>query len=160
MDCRAWSAAKLLPVEVYKDEPYLKLTGIACALGDALEKNNQRDQAYEVYEEALQIIKDAKNLTGEERLRAVAISSKIGELAEELKKPQEQEEKALAWAVEEVVRLVKEANAGEIDPQAESSSDTQTSLAELELPPWVSKTDVGAPLESLAIFYKRIGKLE
>ncbi|KAF9019543.1 hypothetical protein BDZ89DRAFT_1164619 [Hymenopellis radicata] len=61
---------------------------------------------------------------------------------------------AFAVAGEEVLRLVKEANDGEIDPDVDNLI-----LAELDLPPWASSTDVGAPLEALARFYRRIGKM-
>ncbi|KIY64987.1 hypothetical protein CYLTODRAFT_380096, partial [Cylindrobasidium torrendii FP15055 ss-10] len=158
---RAWSAAKQLPVETYGDEPYMKLSGVAAVLGDVLEQNGQHEEAYRIYTESLEMLKTPQTtLTPDERLRAVAISSKIGEMAETLKRPAEEEEKALQWAVEEVLRLVKEANAGEIDPQAEGSAETEKTLSELELPSWISKTDVGAPLENLAAFYKRAGKLD
>ncbi len=154
-DYRAWTTVRNLPLDTLGEEPYLKLSGVAVALADVFEQDGQLEQAYNLYQEVLKIMQDATSLTGNERLRAVAIAGKIGEHAETLKKPQAEEEKYLQWAVEEVLRLVKEANAGEIDPDVD-----QLVLAELDLPPWASSTDVGAPLEALAGFYRRIGKIE
>ncbi|KAF8884866.1 hypothetical protein CPB85DRAFT_1337628 [Mucidula mucida] len=152
---RAWTTVRNLPLDTLGEEPYLKLSGVAVALADVFEQDGQLEQAYNLYQEVLKIMQDATSLTGNERLRAVAIAGKIGEHAETLNKPQAEEEKYLQWAVEEVLRLVKEANAGEIDPDVD-----QLVLAELDLPPWASSTDVGAPLEALAGFYRRIGKID
>ncbi|KAK0474213.1 hypothetical protein IW261DRAFT_1499438 [Armillaria novae-zelandiae] len=158
---RAWETTTQLPLELLKDQPWLKISGIAVALSEALESQNEKEKAYEVYADCLTRMQEViTTLSGPERLRAVAIAGKLGEVAEELQKPADEEEKWLSWGVEEVLRLVKDANAGIIDPREDITSDNQVTLAELELPPWVDKTDVGAPLEVLAAFYARIGKVE
>lgn len=64
---------------------------MALAFADVLELSKKQQRAYEVYVHALELLQqdDVKAmLTGPERLRAVAISSKLGELAKDLKKTQ------------------------------------------------------------------------
>ncbi|KAK0494479.1 hypothetical protein EDD18DRAFT_1038976, partial [Armillaria luteobubalina] len=158
---RALETTRQLPLELLKDQPWLKISGIAVALSEALESQNEKQKAYEVYADCLTRMQEViTTFSGPERLRAVAIAGKLGEVAEELQKPADEEEKWLSWGVEEVLRLVKDASAGIIDPREDITSDNQVTLVELELPPWVDKTDVGAPLEVLAAFYARIGKVE
>lgn len=50
---RALVTANELPLERFSPEPYLKLSGIAIVLGEVLEKDNRPQEAYEVYETAL-----------------------------------------------------------------------------------------------------------
>ncbi|KAF9003197.1 hypothetical protein BDZ89DRAFT_1240601 [Hymenopellis radicata] len=134
-------------------KPYLKLSGVGIALADVFELDGELEQAYNLYQEVFKMMQDATGLTGNERLCVVAIADKIGEHAETLNKPQAEEEKHLQ-AVEEVLRLVEEANDGEIDPDVDNLV-----LADLDLPPWASLLDVGAPLEALAGFHRRIGHI-
>jgi len=62
----------------------------------------------------------------------------------------------LTWSVEEVLRLAKDI--GSSGP-GRSSEENHLVLSDLELPKWVSVTDIGAPLETLGAFYARTGKL-
>ncbi|KAE9390603.1 hypothetical protein BT96DRAFT_1002119 [Gymnopus androsaceus JB14] len=97
---RAWNTIQTLPIESLDTQPYLKITGIAVVLADVLENSNKLTRAYEVYIQALEILQKGevnKTLTGPERLRAVAISSKLGELAQVLKLPKTEAEKWLVW---------------------------------------------------------------
>jgi len=68
-----------------------------------------------------------------------------------------EEEKWLVWGVEEILRIVQ-------DSQTKSDvgmlDESRMVLAELELPGWVTTTDLGAPLEALGAFYARSGNLE
>ncbi|CAO1613353.1 unnamed protein product [Sympodiomycopsis kandeliae] len=79
----------------------------------------------------------------------------------------------LVWCVEELLRLtvpenvqqqaaLVSANQREQSKGGESaeSSPSSVSLADLDLPPWVTKTDLLASLESLGSFYARAGKTE
>ncbi|KAK7045419.1 hypothetical protein VNI00_007672 [Paramarasmius palmivorus] len=153
---RAWLTIQTLPISSLGSLPYLKLTGVAVSLADVLEIANKPEQAYEICVQALDILQseDVKDqLGGQERLRGVAIAAKLGELAEELHKPAEEEEKWKVWAVEEVLRVVK----------AESGNEGQAgqiNLPMMALPKWITKADVGAPLEALGAFYGRTGRLD
>ncbi|KAF9262498.1 hypothetical protein L218DRAFT_945333 [Marasmius fiardii PR-910] len=152
---RAWLTIQTLPISSLGAQPYLKLTGIAVSLADVLDVANKPERAYDVCAEALGILRrdDVKGtLEGPERLRGVALASKLGELAEQLGKPREEEEKWKVWAVEEVLRIVK--------AEAKEEERRTMDLPMMPLPKWISKADVGSPLEQLGAFYARSGKLE
>jgi hypothetical protein len=121
---------------------------------------------------------DLPRPTPRERMRAVALAAKLGAMAEEYALPAVQEEAHLVFAVEEMLRVVKalpstsptasplEALARLVSPRVEEGAkdakedEGSVVLAELELPGWVSTTDVGAPLEALSAFYARVGRVE
>ena len=137
--------------------PFLKLSGIAITLSEVLEEDGQPKKAYETYVTALEHLKQHWTaLTGEERLRAVSMGQKLGEMAETYQLGDEEEEQWLTWSVEEVSKLAKDNGSPRIDGKSE---DNHVVLSDLELPKWVSVTDVGAPLEALGAFYARTGKL-
>jgi hypothetical protein len=164
-------------------EPYLKLSGIGIALAGVLEEDDRPQQAYEVYVDVLKDLQTRKELglgkekqrppppppplSERERMRIVAVAHKLGEMAEMYQQPQEEEEKWLTMAVEEVLRVVKDmqdvAKKGrekEKEKEKEKVKAVKTLLDDLELPPWVSRTDIGAPFESLGAFYARAGNIE
>ncbi|KAL1695662.1 hypothetical protein GGG16DRAFT_108848 [Schizophyllum commune] len=153
---RAWQTARTLPLEAFADDPHLKLTGIPIALSDVLEQEGKVDAAYEVISEAYVSLQEPAAhgaLSGPERIRAVALAHKLGELAEALKRPLEEQEK---WLTDAVTVLLKTVLPGKKDDEAR---EEPASLAQLELPRWVRKDDVGAPLEALGAFYARTGKI-
>lgn len=160
---RAWETAKSLPIENFKSQPYLKTSGIAICLGEVLEGHDKKSEAYDVYVDALKQIQDAgiKDMTGPEKMRAVALAYKLGELCEVLEKPKEEEEKWLTFAVETVLK-----NVLEVPPMTSTQGtpheegDNLVIISELGLPDWVSTVDVAAPFEALGTFYSRAGKLE
>ncbi|KAL0581357.1 hypothetical protein V5O48_000733 [Marasmius crinis-equi] len=151
---RAWLTIQTLPISSLGTLPYLKLTGIAVSLADVLDVANKPEAAYDICAEALAILRrdDVKGtLEGPERLRGVALASKLGELAEQLGKPREEEEMWKVWAVEEVLRVVK----------AEAKDEETTmDLPMMPLPSWIRKADVGSPLEELGAFYAKSRRLE
>lgn len=129
-----------------------------------LEDSDKPEPAYGVYEHALtqlQAVPDSE-LTSQERMRKVALAAKLGAMAEEFQLPLEEEEKWLTCAVEELLRVVKDEGrqAGRGMEKTGQGEETPVMLAELEMPKWVSKTDMGAPLEALGQFYSREGKAE
>ncbi len=136
-------------------------------LGEVLEASNNPNEAYETYSAAFAQLRAAlarNSLSGRERLRAVALAHKLGEMAEVYQRGPEEAEHFLTFAVEEALKLVKDeaANAGkgkEKEKEAEEG-EVGTMLAELELPWWVRKVDVAAPLEALGRFYAQDGKPE
>jgi hypothetical protein len=141
-------------------------------------------EAYEVYLDALQRIRHAQRPdpqapaphflpmpppTVRERMRAVALASKLGAMAEEYNLPSSEEESVLTFAVEEMLRVMKEVGGepsslyekvfGKATTNAARQEQT-VALSNLELPYWVSTADVGAPLEALAAFYARMRQYE
>jgi len=161
---RALRTALDMPLADFSPEPHLKLSGIAIALASVLEAADRPEPAYEVYSDALSRLRTSPDaLSGPERMRAVALASKLGEMAEVFQLPVEEEERWLTWAVEELLRIVRdEGNKGRlvVEGAVRNDGNTPVMLAELEMPPWVTKTDVGAPLEALGRFYSREGNVE
>ncbi|KAJ3840016.1 hypothetical protein EV361DRAFT_945796 [Lentinula raphanica] len=145
---RAWTTIQTLPLSERSDSYYLKLTGLGIAFADVLEQGGKKEQAYEVYVRAWDLLQGPNITIGPVRLRAVSLASKLGDLAGELEKPLKEREKWLVWAVEEVLRVVKDEGKGELD------------LPMLALPSWIRKTDIGAPLEALGEFYEQVGNIE
>ncbi|KAF5374399.1 hypothetical protein D9757_011841 [Collybiopsis confluens] len=162
----AWTTIQSLPLETVGTQPYLKITGLAVAFGDILERAGKGEQAYDLYVQSLDILQqdDVKNtLTGPERLRAVALSTKLGELAAQLKRSKAEEEKWLVLAVEELLRIVKGPNdesLGGSGDDADDYSQGKINFPLLPLPPWMNKTDIGAPLEALGAFHAHAGRLD
>ncbi|KAF9458967.1 hypothetical protein BDZ94DRAFT_1172522 [Collybia nuda] len=170
---RAWETSKTLPLEVFKSQPHLKTSGIAVCLAGVLESNNKLEEAYAIYLESLTRLQDVgtkERLSGPEKLRAVAISYRLGELAATLEKP-EDVERHLVWAVEAILKSIMhdKPNGGDSTPVPSAQlvsgsqvgdSDTQTMITELELPTWATKTDIAAPFEALGTFYSQAGKFD
>jgi hypothetical protein len=81
-----------------------------------------------------------------------------------------EEEKWLTWSVERLLEIVQEhgvalrsgpsENGTEERGQENQAEEVRLVLADLDLPEWVTKTDLGAPLEALGAFYARQGKVE
>lgn len=159
----AWQTAKTLPIEQFKSQPHLKTSGIAICLGEVLEGDNKKSEAYDVYVDSLRQLQDADipTMTGPEKMRAVALAYKLGELGESLEKPKEDTEKWFTFAVETVMKHVLQ-----VSPSTSSAgtpneeADNLVLVAELGLPDWVSTVDIAAPFEALGTFYSRSGKLE
>lgn len=164
---RALQTAQALPLSAFSDEPHLKLSGIAIALAEVLESSNRPSEAYETYSAALAQLRASQatgKLSNKERMRAVALAHKLGEMAEVYQRGAEEAEEFLTFAVEEVLRVIKDGQAGiEVEGKGKERAEegeVGTMLAELELPWWVSKVDVAAPLEALGRFYAQEGKSE
>lgn len=163
--CRALETAQTLPIEVFGSEPHLKLSGIAIALAGVLEDNNKPRESYELYARALDELRKTQGLSGKERLRAVAVAYKLGEMADTYQQPSVEEERWLVYAVEELLRVLKDehhASRLRIGAVADVDNDKEHQLvvSDLELPKWVELTDVVAPLQALGAFYNRAGKQE
>ncbi|KIY47531.1 hypothetical protein FISHEDRAFT_74635 [Fistulina hepatica ATCC 64428] len=182
---RAWEIAQALALDVFGREPYLKLSGILIALADAFEVEDKQNEAYDTYVRAYEYLVDparSETLTPREQLRVVAVATKLGEMAEKLKKPQAEEEKYLEAAVNRIVKVLLPLQGAQqgaaVASDEKSTPDTlpsssalsielppsdepsQLLLAELDLPEWVTIEDVGAPLQNAAAFYTRIGRYD
>lgn len=127
-----------------------------------LEDNNKPQEAYETYADTLTELREAKSLSGKERLRTVAIAHKLGEMAEAYQQPAGEEERWLVYAVEELLRILRDehVNTQLAVPTHDADKEHQTIITELELPKWVEKIHIVAPLQALGTFYNRTGKQE
>lgn len=186
---RAYQIALDLPSSTFAPSPYLKLSGIAITLASVLEADGRPQEARDVYIQALSLPRTANpsainlpkdtgygsllpeegKLSPQEVLRQVSIAHKLGELAEIYSLGEEEEEKWLTWSVERLMRAVKEqgdavglqnTSGKTAEVAVEGSEQVQTLLADLDLPGWVTKTNLGAPLEALGSFYARRGNVE
>ena len=154
---RSLKTALSLPPDRFSPSPYLKLSGIAITLCEVLEQDNKSKEAYEGYISALKHLqKNWSVLTNEEKLRAISLGQKLGEMADTYQLGEAEEERWLTWSVEEVLKLAK--TIGSPTPR-NKSEENQLVLSDLELPKWVSVADIGAPMETLGAFYARTGKL-
>lgn len=124
---------------------------------------------------------------GQENVRLLSLSHKLGQLAEQLHKPLEEEEKWLVWSLDEALKIAMANSPSSAFPTSSQSTTRSPSgwsagssgsildeyedeepgkdserivLASLPLPPWLSKADLGAPMEALAGLYERVGKFE
>jgi len=160
---RVLDKAQKLPPQELGSEHHLKISGIAIALAAVLEKQNNLHGAYETYASAFADIlrpppppAQAPVLSGPERMRAVGISMKLGELAARFGQ-QEEEERYLVFGVEEVLRMAKE-QSGSARADGDGAVGSGELKQDLVLPSWVSHTDAGSVLERLAEFYSRTGR--
>jgi len=130
---------------------------MAITLCEVLEQDNKPKEAYEGYITALEHLrKNWSALTSEERLRAISLGQKLGEMADMYQLGEAEEERWLTWTVEEVLKVAKDIGSSR---HAGDNEEGNVILSDLELPKWVTVTDIGAPLESLGAFYARTGRL-
>jgi hypothetical protein len=131
-----------------------------------LEAHDAPKRAYEVYEAVLRILQAAAppgRGGGAERMRAVAVACRLGEMAEEYGLPPEEEERWRSWAVTELLRVVGKQGDGDGEEGMAAAAVAGGSvdvLGELDLPPWVRSEDLGALIEALGAFYARTGNVE
>lgn len=160
---KALETARTLPSERLGSDALLKVSGISIALGAVLEQNGDLRKAYDVHAEALQDVQ-ALGRTPEERLRAVALAQRCGDLAS-IKEVRDsfsissdqtpRAEEHLRWSVEELLRL---AVPEETRQQILQGKQEALLLSDLELPNWVSDITLGAALEALGQQYAAQGK--
>ncbi|CAE7169575.1 unnamed protein product [Rhizoctonia solani] len=159
---RALEKAQSLTPEQLGGQYHLKVSGIAIALAAMLEKQNDFRGANEVYARAFADILRASPpahtpvLSGPERMRAIGLSVKLGEIAARFGQTEE-EERYLVFGAEEVLRMVKEVS-GALLPAGDDDASQGGARQDLTLPDWVSHTDAGSVLERLAEFYSRTGR--
>jgi hypothetical protein len=140
-----------LPKEKLGVDPWLKISGIACKLGEVLEAANSFQKAYEVYAQCCNLMRASAardELSIPERHRAIALAMHLGELAEQLGK--DEEEEWLLWSVEEFIRI-HHSNSGTSSLQRMDYPEA----TELTLPPWTQKEDFEAALEALGSWYAK-----
>jgi len=167
---RAYQTALALPASTFAPSPFLKLSGIAITLASVLEADGRPKEARDVYVQALALSTNSNStagnpwqeegaLTPEEVLRQVSLTYKLGEMAERYNFGEEEEEKWLTRSVERLLEVIKEPTfISGLNGGAEGKEGVI--LADLDLPKWVTKTNLGAPLEALGAFYARQGKVE
>lgn len=136
-------------MEAFGSEPHLKLSGIAISLANVLEDNHKDQAAYDVYTTTLNRLQEVDDdRTGPEKLRTGAIAYKLGQMAETRKSVKE-ERQWYETACKELFAAVG------VEKQREGEQPVV--LAELELPQWVSRVELVAPLRALASCYSRSG---
>jgi hypothetical protein len=172
----AYQTALALPLSVLGTDPYLKLSGIAAVLAEVSPERRAKEVLQSVWDKgdvstsaSSDSPGDASSsndwatytLTNEECLRRVSVACKLAELC--TNEDGEEEEKWLVWGVEEVLRLagVQTKNEDSVGGTVRSeSTSTSLVLAELELPSWMRRVDLGAPLAALGSVYARKGNVE
>ncbi|KAF8808729.1 hypothetical protein BYT27DRAFT_7188693 [Phlegmacium glaucopus] len=170
---KTWEKAKSLPLDLFKPDPLLKISGIAIVLAGVLELDGKKEEAYNVYKEAFWKFQSAylglppdappsemgtetlKLLTGPEGMRAIAIAYKLGCMASELGKPDEEEEEWLTWAVTAILKVVMKVPAG--SGEHTKAENLYVMSQDLPLPVWSRVHDLAAPFEALGTFYLKRG---
>lgn len=133
------------------------MSGVAITFAGALEDAGLREQAYITYQRGLLHMVDRasespQNLTLPDKIRALSIAYKLGELANTLKRPLAEEEKWLTLSAEALLGIM---------PQGAAHRKVeQKTFEELELPSWAMLNDFSAPFEALGSYYARTGKPE
>ncbi|CAA7266844.1 unnamed protein product [Cyclocybe aegerita] len=177
---RAWTKAIAIPLDAFGDQPLIKLTGIGIALASVLEEGQKKDEAYQAYEDTLRRLRFAypdpsssdhpdidlealEVLNAAERMRAVALAYKLGELAHALQK-HEKEEKWLTFSVEATLKnmLVTPPLSGKVGNSQgpdDTTAHAKVQFQDLGLPPWAMVHDLAAPFEALGSFYARHGNI-
>ena len=163
---RAWEDTKTIPLDKLEPDPLLKLSGVAITLAGVLEDAGLKELAYKIYaqglgcmlnraSEPMQIVtvdSPAIRLSLGDKIRAVSIAYKLGELANILQKPLDEEERWLTFCVQALLITMSDG--------AEHRNVERKTFEELELPSWAMLNDFAAPFEALGSFYARTGKLE
>lgn len=174
--------------ERWKGEWDWKVSGIVAKLGEVLEKMGDLEEAVKVYEEGFRDlggrIQGGQPLEEEPKdprvlLRLISLAQRIGHLSstisslpptqvsgstfserkKRLKSYIEKAESYLSWSVEEILRSTSARQM--VDSKRGDGGDDAAVLAdELDLPDWISKSDFGASLESLADFFASQGNVE
>lgn len=176
----AFQTALVLPLSVLGPNPYLKLSGIAAVLAEVSPERQAKEVLRNIWDKG-DVSSPASSdspedgnrsndwaaytLTNEERLRRVAVACKLAELCTNEDGGEEEGEKWLVWAVEEVLGLAgvqSQSQNKDLAGGTARSDSTSTSvvLAELELPSWMRRVDLGAPLAALGSVYARKGNVE
>lgn len=174
---RAYGTAVSLPDPATSLGPdhVFKINAIALSLADVLE-NYDLPAAYSVYETALADVR-SREMSVRERIRAVSIAVKLGDVGEQLLRTNNRSgssgkkddvkygpvdegevEGYYSWALEESLRAIppKEGERKVVsdDRTAESSQER------LQLPHWVEGIDLVSVMERLAAYYTRKGQME
>ncbi|KAL7409473.1 hypothetical protein BDY24DRAFT_403201 [Mrakia frigida] len=154
-----WRTAyqKALSPEIRPKLSLLHITGLASSYVDLLLTHALAPQrARPVLLSALDEIDSSPlPLTGPERQRRIAILSKLGEVAEKLKRVDE-EELYLTKALEDSLRAVVQARKFARSKIEEQGGNT-AGWEDLPMPGWLSRTDVAVCCDNLARYYVRTG---
>lgn len=173
---RAYTTARELPPSMFEPNAYIKLSGIAITLASVLENDGRAREAWDVYIEALSPpltnflsskleTSTTPRSSADKRLdvaRQMAISHKLGEMAEAYQFSDVEEEKWLTYALERSLDLQRLQKESTTSAQDGVYHQLQTLLADLHLPDWTTEARVqlAAPAASLAAYYSRNGALE
>ncbi|CAO3682436.1 unnamed protein product [Umbelopsis ramanniana] len=145
------------------------VSGIMIQYGTLLEQQGQPREARDILTNCVSLIlhinkEDAANLVknvdlahteleGEDRIKALGIAQKLGDLNVQLK-DDAAAEKWYSWSVEQMFKsTIPKANGMELDAKEKLFNAEN-------MPKWLTKTDVGASMEALAAFYAERRKYE
>lgn len=145
------------------------VSGIMIQYGTLLEQQGQPREARDILTNCISLIlhinkEDAANLVNnvdlahmeleeEDRIKALGIAQKLGDLSVQLK-DDAAAEKWYSWSVEQMFKsTIPKANGMELDAKEKLFNSEN-------MPKWLTKTDVGASMEALAAFYAERRKYE
>lgn len=131
-----------------------KTSGIAISLGGVIEAQKRPQDALQVYDQAFKNVSKAMDTAKRDQalmMRGVALAQKVGQLASDLPGAEYQKlaEKRMSWAVTKLLKTVAQHQ----DQQGDRSNG-------LDLPEFVTRTDLGASMEDLGMFYLARGNKE
>ena len=165
---RAWEDTKSAPLDSLGADPLIKSSAVGIFFAGLLEDAGLKEEAYQTYEESLFYMinrpsEPVMDLTTnslkvrlsspKDKIRALSIAYKLGELANTLNKPLAEEEKWLTLSVEALLSIMPQVS-------GQHKVELRKTLEELELPSWAMLNDFAAPFEALGSFYSRTGKTE
>lgn len=182
-----------LPATKLAPDPYLKTSGVAVVLGEVFEADGKFAEAYDVYSAAHKLFEtmlESSNSdslskaqkadvrpgqsaapSNAERMRAVALALKLGEMAATFSFPSDMDESSetaeedwLGLAVRDVLQILADDRMKTVGRGVEEDIDKskKSEGGDLQLPRWCSlrKTEIIVPIERLGTLYARQGKPE
>jgi hypothetical protein len=158
---KALREALELPPSDLGEDRLLKITGVQIALAGLLEGEGRLGESLAILEDALALV-TVPDPSLKEQQRAIALSSKIGQLATTFSEPEmlSKAEERLSWSVTQLLKLASTPDQRKAAAERTEKGETGLNMDELDLPSWTSKTDLGASMENLGAFYLSQGKGE
>lgn len=124
-------------------------------------------------------VETLKGMTSADKMRAVALSYKLSELAHTLQRPRAEEERWLVWSVEAILRTILDSppvaavevvhtveqgeGAGRLGTmrggEEAGRPGVRVLVEQLGLPIWTMRHDIAAPFEALGTFYAEEGNV-
>lgn len=140
----------------------LVVTGLHISLAQVLELSERVRDAQVELSSALSYLLSIPHKSPSETHRCIALSVKLGDMSYKMRDTTA--ENYYEWALEEMFRVsrVEKERKEQVKREAPEKSDDNTQLSlmthQLNLPKWVSVSDLGACLERLAAIYAEQGQ--
>ncbi|TIC03062.1 hypothetical protein E3Q17_01052 [Wallemia mellicola] len=133
----------------------IALTGLQISLSNVYELANTPQNALAVLQDALSSLLALESPSSSEQHRSIALSQKMGDLCLRFGQ-QDAAEKYYEWGIEQMLKIGLKMDK---NSEIKRATDGEVILVhELELPNWVSKSDLGASLERLAGLFAERGR--